>query len=79
VPHVFQQKLSAEKTPTLEEALPAFEVMIKAWEKQQEKHPETSNIIQKGINKLSNYQERIEDVPAYTLAMSTFHFPSLMS
>ncbi|KAJ7848736.1 hypothetical protein B0H14DRAFT_2259389, partial [Mycena olivaceomarginata] len=39
VPHAFQQRLSAEKTPTLGDALPAFEAMITAWEKQQIMYP----------------------------------------
>lgn len=70
MPHAFQQKLSAEKTPTLGDALPAFEAMIKIWQRQQVQHPETAHIIQKGIDKLTAYQERVEDVPAYTFAMS---------
>ncbi|KAJ6590388.1 hypothetical protein B0H10DRAFT_1830745, partial [Mycena sp. CBHHK59/15] len=53
--HAFQQKLSAEKTPTLGHALPAFEAMISAWQKQQCSHPETADIVQKGINKLESY------------------------
>ncbi|KAK7041157.1 HAT family dimerization domain-containing protein [Favolaschia claudopus] len=69
VPHAFQQKLSAEKTPTLCHALPAFEAMNKKWEQMQVEFPEASNIIQDGIDKLTSYQARIEDVPAYTLAM----------
>ncbi|KAJ7794550.1 hypothetical protein B0H13DRAFT_1675360, partial [Mycena leptocephala] len=69
VPHAFQQKLSAEKTPTLGDALPAFEAMIKAWEIQQVNHPETADIVQKGIDKLGSYQERVENVPAYIFAM----------
>ncbi|KAK7021712.1 hypothetical protein R3P38DRAFT_2367908, partial [Favolaschia claudopus] len=69
VPHAFQQKLSAEKTPTLCNALPAFEAMIKKWEQMQDDFPEAASIIQKGIDKLNEYQDRIEDVPAYTLAM----------
>ncbi|KAJ6495972.1 hypothetical protein C8R45DRAFT_823421, partial [Mycena sanguinolenta] len=70
VPHAFQQKLSAEKTPTLGYALPHFEAMIKAWEKQQRKYPETVHIIQKGIDKLGVYRDRVEGVPAYIFAMS---------
>ncbi|KAJ7936280.1 hypothetical protein B0H13DRAFT_1589692, partial [Mycena leptocephala] len=69
VPHAFQQRLSAEKTPTLGDALPAFEAMIKAWEKQQVTHPETADIVQQGIDKLESYRDRVEDVPAYILSM----------
>ncbi|KAK7006945.1 HAT family dimerization domain-containing protein, partial [Favolaschia claudopus] len=69
VPHAFQQRLSSETTPTLGHALPAFEAMISQWEKQQASHPETARIVQKGIDKLEDYRQRVEDVPAYTLSM----------
>ncbi|KAK7014542.1 ribonuclease H-like domain-containing protein, partial [Favolaschia claudopus] len=72
VPHAFQQKLSAEKTPTLGNALPAFEAMISQWEKQKTQYPEAANIIQQGIDKLTTYRERVEDVPAYILSMREF-------
>ncbi|KAJ6614682.1 hypothetical protein B0H10DRAFT_1802927, partial [Mycena sp. CBHHK59/15] len=74
VPHAFQQTLSVETTPTLGDALPTFEAMIQMWEKQQTEHPETSDIMQKGIDKLSLYQERVEDVPTCILAMSEICF-----
>ncbi|KAJ6608504.1 ribonuclease H-like domain-containing protein, partial [Mycena sp. CBHHK59/15] len=69
VPHAFQQKLSAEKTPTLGHALPAFEAMISAWQKQQLSHPETADIVQKGIDKLESYRDRVKEVPVYILSM----------
>lgn len=69
VPHAFQQRLSAEKTPTLGNALPAFEAMISVWERTQIENPEVADIIQKGLDKLGTYRERMESVPAYTLAM----------
>ncbi|KAJ7277820.1 hypothetical protein C8J57DRAFT_1060348 [Mycena rebaudengoi] len=72
VPHAFQQKLSAEKTPTPGNALPAFEAMISKWEQMQRENPEIADIIQKGLDKLGSYQERVERVPAYVLAMSTW-------
>ncbi|KAJ7315160.1 hypothetical protein DFH08DRAFT_1040264 [Mycena albidolilacea] len=52
-------RLCSETTPTLGNAIPSFEAMIKAWEREQTEHPETADI----------YQERIEDVPVYVLAM----------
>ncbi|KAJ6571336.1 ribonuclease H-like domain-containing protein, partial [Mycena capillaripes] len=69
VPHAFQQRLSTEKTPTLGDALPAFEAMIKAWQAQQVKYHETAHIVQQGIDKLELYRERVEHVPAYILSM----------
>jgi hypothetical protein len=70
VPHAFQQKLSAEKTPTLCNARPAFEAMINKWQQMQLDNPETADIIQKGLDKLGSYQDRLERVPAYILGMS---------
>ncbi|PBK95010.1 hypothetical protein ARMGADRAFT_896835, partial [Armillaria gallica] len=40
VPHAFQQKLSAEKTPTLCNALPAFSALLAWWHLLQEQMPE---------------------------------------
>ena len=70
VPHAFQQRLSSESTPTLCDAIPSFERMLKVWEEDQIKHPETAGIVQAGIDKLEDYSERIDSIPAYVLAMS---------
>ncbi|KAJ7809484.1 hypothetical protein B0H14DRAFT_3481457 [Mycena olivaceomarginata] len=40
IPHAFQQILSAEKTPTLGYALPAFEAMASKWEQLKNDRPE---------------------------------------
>lgn len=70
VPDAFQQKLSAEKTPTLCNAVPSFDAMITIWTEQQENWGEPiSSIIQDGIDKLTAYQDRISLNPAYTMAM----------
>ncbi|KAL4262028.1 Zinc finger BED domain-containing [Pleurotus pulmonarius] len=70
VPHAFQQKLSSEKTPTLSHAIPSFEAMRMKWMQQQTKYPHLRNIIQAGLDKLDNYQHRMELSPAYILAMA---------
>ncbi|RXW12705.1 hypothetical protein EST38_g13150 [Candolleomyces aberdarensis] len=69
VPHAFQQKLSHEKVPALYQALPHFHRMIAAWERQKELMPHYRNIINMGIEKLTDYVEEIEEIPAYTLAI----------
>ncbi|KAJ7596347.1 hypothetical protein C8J56DRAFT_882106 [Mycena floridula] len=43
VPHAFQQKLSAEKKPTLCNALPAYEAMVKVWKEMQDEIPQISS------------------------------------
>ncbi|KAF7327405.1 HAT family dimerization domain-containing protein [Mycena kentingensis (nom. inval.)] len=68
IPHAFQQRLSAEKTPTLSYAIPYFEAMTRAWEKMQVAHPELRNVIQRGLDKLGTYENHILPIPAYTLA-----------
>lgn len=53
--------------------------MIRVWRRQQAEHPETSQIIQKGLDKLSEYRERMDLVPAYVLAMGKVILPLKLS
>ncbi|KAF9033371.1 hypothetical protein BJ165DRAFT_1357265 [Panaeolus papilionaceus] len=78
VPFEFQQALSAEKTPTLGFAIKSFNTMTQLWKDLQAKYedqqgPEAS-VIQRGINKLQDYYNRIQDVPAYIIAMGMSAF-----
>ncbi|KAK0186795.1 hypothetical protein F5146DRAFT_1004859 [Armillaria mellea] len=50
VPHAFQQKLSADKTPTLSLAIPSFQKMIQLWKDLKIKFPDTSPAIQDVLN-----------------------------
>ncbi|KAF9537663.1 hypothetical protein CPC08DRAFT_651679, partial [Agrocybe pediades] len=70
VPEAFQQKLSAEKTPTLCNAVPAFDAMVSMWKSYQTDmgYP-FDDAIQEGIDKLNAYHDRIRLVPAYTMSM----------
>ncbi|KAF8989116.1 hypothetical protein BDQ17DRAFT_1214062, partial [Cyathus striatus] len=70
VPHAFQQELSAQKTPTLCNVIPAFRSMEIIWKEHLRDNPETSDIVQAGLNKLSCYAERLDLVPAYVLSLS---------
>ncbi|TFK68776.1 hypothetical protein BDN72DRAFT_768836, partial [Pluteus cervinus] len=73
VPDAFLQKLSSEKTPTLCNALPCFDAMIRVWTDQQDNWgPKVSTIIQAGIDKLEVYRGRLAAVPAYAIAMGVF-------
>ncbi len=69
VPHNFQEQLSAEKTPTLCDALPAFEAVVTLWEAQRAKYPLLAPAIQSGLHKLSEYSALARTVPAHMLAM----------
>jgi hypothetical protein len=44
--------------------------MIDVWKAHQDDNPETSDIVQQGLDKLESYSNQTEVVPAYTLAMS---------
>ena len=69
IPHAFQQWLSYEKTPTLCHAIPAFEAMLNIWQRYQQSQPETADIVENGLDKLRDYIDRLDNVPAYTIAM----------
>lgn len=71
IPHAFQQRLSAEKTPTVCEAVRSFSAITEVWKEHQDQYPETSNIVQAGIDKLEDYSDRTSLTPAYTVAMCT--------
>lgn len=68
IPQAFQQFLSNEKTPTLGNTIPAFQALIDSWKRAQTDIPEAAAIIQKGIDKLGDYEGRLELVPANILA-----------
>jgi hypothetical protein len=71
LPHAYQQLLSAEKTPTLCEALPAFEGLVAKLKKYQREHDlDVYGMIQAGIQKLEEYQQETDTAPAYTLSIS---------
>ena len=68
--HAFQQLLSLEKVPTLTYTIPFFGQLISSLKKEQAK-PElqvTYEIIQKGIDKLEDYESRLDSIPANILA-----------
>ncbi|PBK81196.1 hypothetical protein ARMGADRAFT_948624, partial [Armillaria gallica] len=69
VPHQFQEQLSAEKTPTLCNMLPAFEAVSVLWKAQKDECPLLSYAINSDLQKLSEYKELTFNVPAYMLAM----------
>jgi len=48
--------------------------MIHVWKEHQVKHPETTGIVQAGIDKLGTYQEHADLNLTYVAAMSKFHF-----
>ncbi|KAK0184537.1 ribonuclease H-like domain-containing protein [Armillaria mellea] len=69
VPHAFQQHLSAEKTPTLCNALPSFSALILRWHLLKEKLPEMKVVISAGLKKLEEYFAKVVDIPVYIFSM----------
>ncbi|ESK86346.1 hATC-domain-containing protein, partial [Moniliophthora roreri MCA 2997] len=68
-PHAFQHVLSKEETPCLTYTIPSFHAVINKWEDLQVKHLKLAEIIQEGINKLTDYLDKVKDVPVYFLSM----------
>lgn len=62
IPHAFQEILSGEKTPTLSYTIPSFSSFISSWEVLMEENPEWKAIIQPGLDKLEDYEEKLTEV-----------------
>ena len=67
--HCAQELLSAEKTPTLSVAMPAFELLLSAWKKLQIELPELAHFIGVSIAKIQEYVEKGRSSRIYALAM----------
>jgi len=72
-PHATQELLSAEKTPTLPMALPAYELLLESWRNLQPVIPELSYYIGVGIEKIEEYVTKGRKSRVYALAMSKFY------
>jgi hypothetical protein len=55
--------------PSLCHAIPAFEVFMERWRELSMEIPAASPMIMAGLAKLEKYQDRMEEVPAYVVAM----------
>ena len=71
LPHAAQELLSAEKTPTLAFALPAFELLVDSLFQKQRIIPELSHFIGVNISKIIEYLQKCRRSRIYALAMST--------
>jgi hypothetical protein len=74
VPHVAQELLSSEWTPTLSMALPAYEVLSSQWTQLRSTIWELSHYIDVGLNKLKQYINEGRKTRIYALSMSVFQF-----
>ena len=74
VPHAFQEILSAENTPTICSSILAFESFIDVWHRLLEERPEWWEMIQPGLDKLEEYEERLTDVHVIGMGEIKFIF-----
>lgn len=71
IPHLAQELLSTDRTPTLAFSLPVYDKIIHEWEIQQQKYPLLSLSIQVGIAKLKEYIAKTHESRIYTFAIGT--------
>jgi hypothetical protein len=64
-----QQSMSAESTPILSGAIPAFETFMTKWEQLAKQHAKLEPIIEPGLNWAYKYYNRMDDTKAYVIAM----------
>ncbi|KAG2744443.1 hypothetical protein P692DRAFT_201721841 [Suillus brevipes Sb2] len=69
VPHVAQELLSSERTPTLSMALPAYEVLNMQWTQLRSTIWELSHYIDVGLDKLKQYINEGRKTRIYALSM----------
>ncbi|KAF8505584.1 hypothetical protein F5888DRAFT_1604559, partial [Russula emetica] len=69
IPHKCQELLSAEKTPSLSLALPAYEALVLLWKELAKKIPELSYYINLGVAKIMEYVSKGRRSRIYALAM----------
>lgn len=72
VPHVVQELVSAEKTPTLSLVLPLYEQLIVMLRDLKIDLPKLSHAINASIEKLQEYMEKTRKTPMHIFAMGKF-------
>jgi len=74
VPHIAQEFLSSERTPTLSMTLPAYGLLTSKWTQLQSTIWELSHYIGVGLDKLRQYINEGRKTRIYALSMSKFSF-----
>lgn len=64
-----QQVMSAESTPILSGAIPAFEMFMTKWEKLADEHTKLKPFVQPGLDWTYKYYDRMDQTRAYVVAM----------
>lgn len=71
IPHLAQELLSTDRTPTLAFSLPVYDKIIHEWEIKQQKYPLLSPSIQVGIAKLKEYIAKTHESRIYAFTIGT--------
>ncbi|EDQ99992.1 uncharacterized protein LACBIDRAFT_334583 [Laccaria bicolor S238N-H82] len=69
VPHQVQKIMSKERTPVLSGTIPAFKMFMTAWEQLGTAHPRLARWTDIGIDWATTYYKKMDDSPAYVIAM----------
>jgi hypothetical protein len=73
IPHLAQELLSSDRTPTLAFSLPVYDRIITQWESKQSKFPLLFTPIQVGITKFKEYIAKTCESQVYAFATGTLH------
>lgn len=71
IPHLAQELLSTDRTPTLAFSLPVYDKIVRQWEFKEKQHPLLSPSIQVGIAKLKDYIAKAHESCIYAFAIGT--------
>jgi len=69
IPHLAQELLSSDRTPTLAFSLPIYDRIIHQWESKQQQYPLLAPSIQVGIAKLKEYIAKTQESRIYAFAI----------
>lgn len=72
--HAVQQVLSAEKTPTLSNALPEYALLIDYWTSLSHSIPQLSYVMEVGIAKIKEYVDQSRSSKIHVLAMGALFY-----
>lgn len=72
IPHLAQELLSTDRTPTLAFSLPVYDRIITRWEAKQQEYPLLSPSIQVGIAKLKEYIAKTQESRICAFAIGAY-------
>lgn len=70
VPHLAQQALSSERTPTLSSVLRAYDLSIRGWELLASSLPNLKHAISAGLEKIRKYEQKSRQNQMFVLAIA---------